>query len=318
MAKLISEAVRLRVIKIAEQHNFAVQLKSNNQDQYVKNLMFYSKAINQTVYIRKDRAVRDGGTPTHFQVAVHPNFFNKAWATPSKGIEELINRQKQKNLHSSSNYKKFPVFSENYEPCGMCFKVADYEALGKLFQRMDTGEISKVLEPIDSILFDKKQDNEVKAVISIDRSVAPPVSKKETAVLVESLSGVPTKGLVIKSPYIEKILSGSKTWEMRSTLTKTRGPIALIKQGSGQIIGVANLVDTKGPLSQQDKLNAMDKHQISIDRLQSGETDRWDTAWVMEDAQSLISPINYQHPNGAVIWVNLDPQVQEKLAISMQ
>jgi len=318
MAKLISESVRQRIINIAEQYGFDVQLKPNNLDQYVKNLMFYSKAVNQTVYIRKDRAIRDGGMPAHFQVAIHPDFFNKAWATPSEGIEELINRQKQKNLHSSSNYKKFPVFSENNEPCGMCFKVADYDALGKLFQRMETGKVSTAQEPIDPIPSDKKQDDEVKAVISINRSFASPVSKKVTPVPIESLNNIPTKGLVIKSPYIEKILSGSKTWEMRSTLTKIRGPIALIKQGSGQIIGVANLVDTKGPLSQQDKLNAMDKHQISIDRLQSGETDKWDSAWVMENAQLLISPINYQHPNGAVIWVNLEPQVQEKLAIAMQ
>jgi len=318
MAKLISESVRKRIIDIAEKNGFDVQLKSNKKDQYVKNLMFYSKTVNQTVYIRKDRAVGDGGIPTHFQVAVHPDFFKKRWATPSEGIEELINRQKQKNLHSSSNYKKFPVFSENYEPCGKCFKVADYDALGKLFQRMETGEISEAQESIDSIPSDKKQDNEVKAVISINRDLATPISKKELPVLVESLNSIPTKGLVIKSPYIEKIISGSKTWEMRSTLTKIRGPIALIKQGSGQIIGVANLVDTKGPLSQQDKINAMDKHQISIDRLQSGETDKWNSAWVMENAQPLISPINYQHPNGAVIWVNLEPQVQEKLAIVMQ
>ncbi len=299
MAKLISESVRLRVIKIAEQHGFSVQLKPNNQDQYVKNLMFYSKAVNQTVYIRKDRAVGEGGVPSHFQVAVHPDFFNKAWATLSEGIEELINSRKQKNLHSSSNYKKFPVFSENNEPCGMCFKVTDYDALSKLFQRMETGEVSKALEPIAPLPSDKKQVNEAKAVISIDRGIIPSIAKKEKPVPVESVISVPTKGLVIKSPYIEKILSGSKTWEMRSTLTKIRGPIALIKQGSGQIIGVANLVDTKGPLSQQDKLNAMDKHQISIDRLQSGETDKWSNAWVMENAQLLISPINYQHPSGA-------------------
>jgi len=141
MAKLISEEVRLRIIKIAEQYNFSVQLKTNNQDQYVKNLMLYSKAINQTVYIRKDRAIGSGGIPAHYQVAVHPDFFNKAWATSSEGVEELINRQKQKNLHSSSNYKKFPVFLENHEPCGMCFKVADYEALGKLFKHMETGKM---------------------------------------------------------------------------------------------------------------------------------------------------------------------------------
>lgn len=316
MAKSISESVRQRIIKIADQYGFDVQLKPNNLDQYVKILMFYSKAVNQTVYISKDIAVRDGGTPAYFQVAIHPDFFNKAWATPSEGIEELINRKKQKNLHSHSNYKKFPVFSENNEPCGMCFKVADFDALGKLFQRMRSGNeggSEKITEQVVT--------QEVDAKVSITfglHSVPVEAEKEESIRNTESIKGVPTKGLVIKSPYIEKILAGTKTWEMRSTLTNIRGPIALIKQGSGQVVGVANLIGTEGPLSTQDKLNAVDKHQISIDRITSGETDKWNNAWVLEGAQSLISPVNYQHPNGAVIWVNLEPQVQEKLEIAMQ
>ena len=133
MPKLISESVRQQVIKIATQQGFVAQLKDNGDDQYVKNLMFYSKPLNQFVYIRKDRAVGAGGVPAYFQVALHPNFFNKSWASLTDGIQEHINSQKKKNLHSSSNYKKFPVFPENDEPCGMCFKVADVDALEKLF-----------------------------------------------------------------------------------------------------------------------------------------------------------------------------------------
>lgn len=50
MPKYISEQVRQRVIEIAAQQNFVAQLKNNNEDQYVKTLMFYSKLLNQTVY----------------------------------------------------------------------------------------------------------------------------------------------------------------------------------------------------------------------------------------------------------------------------
>ena len=42
-----------------------------------------------------------------------------------------------------------------------------------------------------------------------------------------------TKGLMIKSPWIDKILAGEKTWEIRGYTTETRGTIALIKSGSG-------------------------------------------------------------------------------------
>ncbi|MDD4905695.1 MAG: hypothetical protein PHD39_06010 [Methylobacter tundripaludum] len=136
MPKSISESVRQRIIDITSQQGFAVQLKGNGEDQYVKNLMFYSKPLNQAVYIRKDRAVGAGGIPGYFQVVVHPDFFNKIWVSATDGIQEHINCQKKKNLHFSSNYKKFPVFLGNDEPCGMCFKVTDFDALAKLFQRM--------------------------------------------------------------------------------------------------------------------------------------------------------------------------------------
>jgi hypothetical protein len=314
MPKLISDQVRKRVIEIAAQHGFVVQLKDGVQDQYIKNLMFYCKSLNQTIYIRKDRAVGDGGIPAYFHVAVHPNFFNKAWVSVPEGIEELINRQKNKNLHSSSNYQKFPVYPENDEPCGMSFKVIGYDALDKLFRQMATGN-KKTNSSSERSLFVSSQ---TVTGFALDEK---PVAFKKTIAAVEPRSRidtVPTKGLVIKSPYIDRILAGTKTWEMRSSATSVRGPIALIKQGSGQVVGVANLVGVKGPLTKQDKLKTIDKHQISVDRLETGETDKWDTAWVLENAQPLKTPIHYQHPNGAVIWVNLDQNVQEKLALAFQ
>ena len=51
------------------------------------------------------------------------------------------------------------------------------------------------------------------------------------------------KGLVIRSPWIDHILAGKKTWEMRTRATSTRGRIALIKAGSGLIYGTAELVE---------------------------------------------------------------------------
>jgi hypothetical protein len=56
-------------------------------------------------------------------------------------------------------------------------------------------------------------------------------------------------GLLIRSPYIDWILAGSKTWEIRGSSTAKRGRIALIQSGSGTVIGVADLVDAVGPLT---------------------------------------------------------------------
>lgn len=53
------------------------------------------------------------------------------------------------------------------------------------------------------------------------------------------------KGLIIKSPWIELILEGKKTWEIRGSNTKIRGPIVLIKSGSKKAFGEVNIIDSR-------------------------------------------------------------------------
>ena len=56
-------------------------------------------------------------------------------------------------------------------------------------------------------------------------------------------------GLLIRAPWIDKILDGSKTWEIRGSHTYKEGRIALIESGTGTIVGVAELSGVVGPLS---------------------------------------------------------------------
>jgi hypothetical protein len=113
------------------------------------------------------------------------------------------------------------------------------------------------------------------------------------------------KGLIIDTPHIENILSGKKIWEMRSTSTKQRGHIALIRKGSGKIIGTAELTETVGPLETDAMLANQSKHLISAERILSGAVAKWKYGWVMKNAKFLDEPVDYRHPSGAVIWVNL-------------
>ncbi len=151
--------------------------------------------------------------------------------------------------------------------------------------------------------------NEPKSGLATDNNLIPKTRVGAT--------NVPIKGLIIDSPHIDKILAGTGTWEMRSGNTNQPGLIALIKQGSRQIVGVANLVAIKGSISYQDRLNNVNQHRISEECLRLGGIDNWDVAWILENAQPLLTTINYQHLNGIDIWVNLEAQVQEKLALAI-
>ena len=52
------------------------------------------------------------------------------------------------------------------------------------------------------------------------------------------------KGLIIREPWIDYILSGKKVWEIRGSNTTIRGRIALIKSGTSTILGEANLINS--------------------------------------------------------------------------
>jgi hypothetical protein len=110
------------------------------------------------------------------------------------------------------------------------------------------------------------------------------------------------KGLIIKSPWIDLILEGKKTWEIRGSNCKIRGKIALIKSGSGLIFGTVDLVDTK-MLGLEDFQQGRKFHCISdTNVLPYPKT----YAWILENPVLFDKPIPYQHPQGAVIWVNLE------------
>jgi hypothetical protein len=118
------------------------------------------------------------------------------------------------------------------------------------------------------------------------------------------------KGLVIDEPWIGLILGGKKTWEMRKTACHQRGLVALIRKGSGKIIGVAEIVDSFPPLETTEAYaNAEAFHQIPPTLQGRAPADGWRTPWVLKNARSLAAPVPYRHPNGAVIWVKLDAPV---------
>ena len=118
-------------------------------------------------------------------------------------------------------------------------------------------------------------------------------------------------GLLIQSSNIDAILDGEKIWEMRSRITHQRGRIALIRSGSGLIVGICDLIAVKGPLNCKQLEENRDKHLASPSILLNPDRGKpRSIAWVLANARQLPEPIAYEHPRGAVIWVNLDQHPQ--------
>lgn len=117
-----------------------------------------------------------------------------------------------------------------------------------------------------------------------------------------------TQGLVIDEPWIGHILAGRKTWEMRSKATKKRGTIALIRKGSGLVVGTATLSECLPALTSGTMQAHFAKHQIP-QSMMSAPGYKWFTPWVLTDIRALERPVPYKHPAGAVTFVNLDTDV---------
>lgn len=123
-------------------------------------------------------------------------------------------------------------------------------------------------------------------------------------------------GLLIRSPFIDWILAGSKTWEICGSSTANRGRIALIQSGSGTVIGVADLVGAVGSLTRRELAAKARKLGLKKPGTLEPLPYRKTFAWVPKNARTLKTPVRYRHPSGCIIWVNLEPGVQA--AISRQ
>jgi hypothetical protein len=122
---------------------------------------------------------------------------------------------------------------------------------------------------------------------------------------------IPTKGLIIDGLHLDRILEGTGSLEMRSGFTNQCELIALIKEDCKLIVGIANLVGIYKPLSYQTYHQLGNHERVSEERLQSGNIDNWDIAWVLENSRALGKAVSYPVFNDFDRWVNLEPEIQE-------
>jgi hypothetical protein len=127
------------------------------------------------------------------------------------------------------------------------------------------------------------------------------------------------RALIIHPEPLEWILSGKKTWEIRTRTTKIRGPIALQEKGTKRILGTCRLVDCLGPLTVDEffdnphKMNLMEA-ELEDEREELEEELEYGLyAWVLADVKRLPKPIRFENPSGAVTWARLPQRVMDKL-----
>jgi predicted kinase len=118
------------------------------------------------------------------------------------------------------------------------------------------------------------------------------------------------RALLIRSPHIEKILDGEKTWEIRGARTNIREQVGLIRSGSGTVIGVCDVVDCIPILTDEQFRRNARKTGSKPSEVSLGYYKNT-FAWVLANPQYLKAPVPYKHPTGAIIWVKLDAQVEK-------
>jgi hypothetical protein len=124
------------------------------------------------------------------------------------------------------------------------------------------------------------------------------------------------KGLIVDHPWIDKILDGTKTWEMRSRSAPCHNLFGLIAKGSGAVQGVARITEIGTPLTQAEMIESFPYHQIPKYMILSGQASKWKIPWKLANVRRLHKPVPYLVKSGPVVWVNLDREAS--MAIEKQ
>ena len=103
----------------------------------------------------------------------------------------------------------------------------------------------------------------------------------------------------INTQWLNRILEGQKTWEIRSNRLKQLGPTHLSPSGSRHIVGSCDVVDSIS-LTRPVFRDNVDKHLL---RSFSDVKYKNPHAWVLANVKPIDPPLLYKHKRGAVVFV---------------
>ena len=117
-------------------------------------------------------------------------------------------------------------------------------------------------------------------------------------------------GLLVRKEFIDKILRGEKTWEVRRTRTRVRGRIALV--WGGKVWGTVEIVDVvELPVEEMARRR---EHGVPPEFVRAyGEGKERLFAWVLAHPRALDQPVDVPVPRGARVWIKLPKEVEARL-----
>lgn len=114
-------------------------------------------------------------------------------------------------------------------------------------------------------------------------------------------------GLIIKKKWLDLIISGKKTIEIRGSNTKKQGEKIYLLESRTNKVKATCVIRATYPISCSDWSEEREKHCIDISYADLKKRYKSPYAWVLEDVQPIEDIWYYEHPQGAVIWVkNVD------------
>ena len=108
--------------------------------------------------------------------------------------------------------------------------------------------------------------------------------------------------LVVKPPWIDLIMSGQKTLELRGAATRKRGCIGLVESGTSTLYGLADLINVV-PLQRETLKSSYLLHRVS-DTSQISYKNIY--GWQLNNIRYFANPFKFNYPQGAVVWVKVD------------
>lgn len=110
-------------------------------------------------------------------------------------------------------------------------------------------------------------------------------------------------GLIIKKKWLDLIISGKKTIEIRGSNTKNQNEtIYLLESGTHRVVATA-VISSTYPVSCSDWPEERDRHCVNASYAELKKRYKTPYAWVLSKIKPIEDIWYYEHPQGAVIWV---------------